>query len=150
MIYCEEVNFLPHLPNDMIDQLSEMETYDNVFPDPSVVDTYASYVVKDRLQEWSQSLFDYPVVARWQVSKKDLPVHTDFGIVGFKYHYVLNAGGKNVKTQFWDKDHRNIIYDIVCKPNTWYNLNIDVPHNVVNITEPRIGITIRRKTEIKE
>jgi hypothetical protein len=147
MMYCETVDFIPHIPLELVDSLMDIETYENVFPRPERVDVYASYVVQQNLQDWAQAQFDYPIAARYQIIKQDLPVHTDVGITGGKYNYLLTTGGTNVKTRWWDSedDPQTVLHEVVAQTHVWYNLNIDVPHDVVNVTEPRISITIRMK-----
>jgi len=146
MKYCETVDFIPHIPLELVDSLMEIETYKNVFPRPERVNVYASYVVQQNLQDWAQAQFDYPVVARYQIIKKDLPVHTDVGITGDKYNYLLTTGGDDVRTLWWDseEDPQNVLHELKARTHVWYSLNIDVPHSVINVTEPRISVTIRR------
>lgn len=145
MIYCETIDYLPHIPQDMISSLTDIEKRVNVFPDPMAVETYASYEIEQELQEWAQSQFDYPVVARYQVIKKNLPIHRDLGIKGTKYNFLITTGGNNVITKWWDdeKNPTTVLYEMIAKPLVWYNLNIETPHEVINVTEPRISITIR-------
>ena len=146
MTYYETVDFIPHIPLELVDSLMDIETYENVFPRPERVNVYASYVVQQNLQDWAQAQFDYPVVARYQIIKQDLPVHTDVGITGGKYNYLLTTGGANVKTRWWDSEDnpQTVLHEVVAQTHVWYNLNIDVLHEVVNVTEPRISVTIRR------
>ena len=147
MIYYEELTFLPKIEEQYLDSLETIETFENVFPDKEFAHTYASYSVPTELAELIQQYFDYPVLTRYQVIKKQLPIHTDVGIKGFKCNYLLTSGGESVKTRWWDKIEtpNNVVYEMTCKLNTWYNLNIEIPHDISDVTGPRISITVRKK-----
>lgn len=143
--YCD---FLPNIPIDLICSLPEIETYENVFPNKEVVETYASYRSPNYLNNFIQKYFDYPIVVRYQVIKKDLPIHIDLGEEDMKYNYLITTGGENVTTRFWDScnDPKKILYEVVTEQAKWHHLNIKVPHQVINVLSPRVSITVKRKT----
>lgn len=147
MNYCDEIAFIPTIPTKLIDCLEIIEQRTNYFPVPEVVSIYASYEVNQDLQDWIQSQFNYPVVARYQVIKQNLPVHVDRGITEFKYNFIVSTGGNDVHTNWWDDldSPKQIVYSIVAQKNIWYSLNVKTPHNVTNVTEPRISVTVKKQ-----
>jgi hypothetical protein len=146
-MYYTEVDFIPNIPAYLLDTIDIIETYQNVYPDTSYASTYASYAVPDKLSKWIQQYFEYPVITRYQVIKKQLPVHIDWGITGIKYNYLLETGGENVKTLWWDSvdDPKEIKFETISKLNIWHTLNIEEPHSISEINSPRISVTVRKK-----
>lgn len=146
MNFFEEINWLPRLPNYLIESLHVIESRKNVNPN-SFPEIYSSRIVSNDLQNWAQSFFPYPIIARWQVQHKDLGVHVDSGIKGIKYNYYVNLGGENVDTLFWDSldNPLNIIGKYKIKLFTWYALQIDIPHSTQGLSyPPRLSLTIKK------
>ena len=146
---CKKIDYIPQVPQNLIDDLAKIESYENVFPEPEYADHYSSHVAQKNLEEWGQQQFDYPVKTRYQLVRQNLPIHEDVGIIGTKYNYLITLGGSNVKTRWWDNvnEPNNMIYEKTWTNediNQWYQINIAVPHQVVNMEEPRISITIRK------
>jgi hypothetical protein len=145
MIYYKIVDFIPKIPDNLLKSLDEIETYENAFPYKDYADTYASYIVNDDLTEWIQNYFDKKMVVRYQVIKKILPIHVDIGIKGIKYNYLLETGGEAVKTRFWDsvENPTKILFETISKKNEWHYLNIEVPHDISEVSSPRISVIVR-------
>jgi hypothetical protein len=146
MKYFEEVDFIPHIPEDLIDDLQTIETYENIFPDPSYAHTFANYRAPFELKRFLKEYFPYDIAVRYQVIKKQLPVHVDVDIKGNKFNYIITAGGDNVKTRWWDdvKNPTNVLHEVTAKPRTWHSLKIDVPHDITEISSPRVAVVVRR------
>lgn len=142
IIYCEKVD-LPLIPSHLIKSLDVIETYENLHPYPDNP-VYASRVVNPDLEEWIQSLFDHPVSVRYQIIKGILPVHVDHTPTDFKLNYIVADGGDNVYTRWWDdaKNPTTIVQERHLDENTWYKLNVRLPHNVTEPESTRISITV--------
>ena len=144
----KKADFIPPVPVQLIHDLSQIESRDNVFAYPSYRDHYASYVAQKNLEEWAQRYFDHRVITRYQVVRRDLPIHVDVGIVGRKFNYLTTLGGDNVKTRWWDSvdPPGNMIYEKTWTSedlNVWWDMSIETAHQVLNLQEPRISITVR-------
>ena len=142
--YYEEIDWLPEIPDQLILPLNEILQLENLFPVPEMIDTYASFKVQDNLSDFVNKYFDYEVNVKYQVIRKELPVHTDFGVGDVKFNYIVDTGG-DVTTRWWDEDHWNILHETICKERTWHKLRIDVPHDITPPSTPRITIVARRK-----
>jgi len=145
----EEISWLPKIPDEFIESLELIESRENVNP-LQIPDTYASRLVDPKLHEWCQSFFSYPIVTRWQVQKKDLPIHVDVGIKGIKYIYYVDLGGKNVETLFWDNvgPTANLIDRYTAKLYTWCTFKIDKPHSTSGCHSPRLSVTIKKNSRL--
>lgn len=158
--YYSKVEFLPKPNPQHIIDLLEIESQANICPTANI-DTekesiFSVYEVSDELQELYQSYFDYKVYVRWQVVTDSLPIHYDWGVSSDKYLYLIDAGGDEVKTEFWSTlpddpsdggstttSGRTLVCDMHETENNWFRINVKTPHRVVNITRPRIALIIR-------
>jgi hypothetical protein len=147
MKYYEIVDFIPNVPNNLIKSLEEIESYENTFPYKDHTHTFASYIANDDLTDWVQSFFTKKMLVRYQVIKQKLIIHTDIGITGIKYNYLLETGGEAVKTRFWDsvENPSEILFETVSKKHQWHYLDIGIPHDITEVTSPRISIVAREK-----
>lgn len=146
MLYCEKVNNLPTVPNYLIKDLDTIETYTDLFlkQTDEYVGIYSSYKANLGLEDFIQQFFEYPVLVRYQVIKKSLPIHIDKAKVSKKLNYIIDTGG-NVKTRWWSSvnEPRQILSEYQQEVNTWYNLDIHTPHDITIPDRPRISITVR-------
>ena len=151
MYYYEEIDWLPEIPNDLIDDLNTINSRGNIFPIKDVEHIYASYLVSPDLKKFLQSYFDYPINARYQVIRQQLPVHVDVGDLPYKFNYLIDTGGE-VKTRWWSQieDPKNLEYGKYLKPNTWYKLNVAIPHDISSISRPRISVEVHKPKNTEE
>lgn len=133
---------IPPIPEELLDPLDVIEQRENLHP-LQIPDSYATYFVNDELQEWGQQFFDFKTDVRYQVIKKALPVHIDFGNNTFKYNYLLSLGGNDVKTMWWDEDD-NLVESFVAPINTWHRINILQPHSISELTSVRLSVTMKK------
>jgi hypothetical protein len=147
MNFYNEVSFIPVIPQELIEDVESMEKRKNVFPYPNYAHTYASYEASEELSTWIQQYFDKPVLTRYQVIKKKLPVHVDVGISGIKYNYLLSTGGDAVKTRWWNSvdNPTTLLFEVTSKLHVWHSLNIETPHDISEISSPRVSITVREE-----
>lgn len=148
LIYYKEVDWLPKVPDDLIDDLGTIRSRKNMFDYTEYEHIYASYLVSKDLQEFIQSQFSYPVLARYQVIGAKLPVHCDIGVEE-KYNYIIDTGGKEVFTRWWDslENPETIIFESHTPAKIWHKMKVDVPHDITEIERPRISIQVKEKPE---
>jgi len=74
-------------------------------------------------------------------------IHTDpreFGI-----SYIIDTGGENVKTNFYNTD-KTLLESHIIEPNKWHMLNGKVFHSVDNIKGKRSGISISLIKDVRQ
>lgn len=142
--FFEKNNTLPIIPKSLLSSLEEIETFKNFFPDKNFNHTYASYEVPNELNKFLQNFFDYSIVVRYQVIKKKLPIHIDVNTKS-KFNYLIKSGGNQVKTRWWDdvKNPTKKLQECEMKELEWYYLIVDVPHDISEIENTRISITVK-------
>ena len=147
-MYYEEIYSLDPIPEHLIDDLETIRSRRNMFAYPEHEHIYASYLVSDELHEFVQQQFSYPVLVRYQVIGKKLPVHLDIGVEE-KYNYIIYQGGDLVMTRWWDSEHNptNIIYETHIPQLVWHKMKVDVPHDITEVDSPRISIQVKAKPE---
>lgn len=131
--------------NDVFQWLDKLHT---TFPDDfrRGVPTYDIFKI-DELDELLYPLFGNGYEFRVQtIAPPGLPIHKD-GARLSAYNYILDPGGDNAVTCFYDEDVNQI--GKVCIPaRTWHKLlNLRSFHNVRNITQMRVAISVFEKIE---
>ena len=139
MNYCEEVD-IPVVPDELrltYDQILELQ---RLSPDQWWTEGYGSFLAGPELHEFLQPIFQKPITVRYQIISQDRPYHIDACVQTFKYNFVYETGGDEVKT-IWQTGLKP--FEITCKKNTWYKLNVKVPHCVKDVESQRLSITIK-------
>lgn len=146
MLTIEESN-IPPVPTELI------LTYDEILKQPIwtthtregkvyEVDWYKVYVANESLQQWIRAQFDSKIECiEYIIAYRALDLHRDMERTR-AFNYVIQAGGA-LATEVLDYDKETVLNSVICKPLTWYYLNVDLPHRVVGeLTEPRIIISV--------
>ena len=102
---------------------------------------YSTYRVSDELQTWVQSFFKLPIIVNYQIINGQIPIHKDIGRTKC-WNYLIDVGGPNVATQWWNDDETEVIRSVVFRGHCWYSLNVGIKHNVTNVEGNRIAITV--------
>jgi len=144
-MYYEVIDYLPEIPKELLEDLSDIKQKTNQFNGRASEDQYASYPVSNELHNFIQKYFEYEVAVRYQIIQENLKIHIDKGVEK-KYNYIIETGGNNVKT-LWHRrrDPDNIYAELNSQPNTWYLLNVSFPHSVQNVETQRVSITVKKK-----
>jgi hypothetical protein len=132
---------LPKIPEKLIDDLSTIQKKENQHQ--LAPDIYGTYHVSESLYNFVQSKFKNKVKVMYQLIKKDLPIHKDKVIDYYKLNYVIDLGGNNVKTRWFTDQKDTIILETILEPKVWYALNVFKYHDVINLTSPRLSITVK-------
>ena len=159
---------LPQIPEELL--LYDIEHITNNQNKFGIQDnnTYSTHDVSSELYDFLRSHFNNDIQIRYQVIKKQLPVHIDAHAksISHVFNYLLLPGGHNVKTRWWkmpkekqlvflpnvyhdicmgDEQGRDqLLQEVIIPPKQWHKLKIDVPHDISKINSPRIGITLWR------
>lgn len=143
---CEEV-YITAIPDEFRLTYEQIIGLQRLSPDEWWTEGYGSFLAGPELHEFLQPYFQKPIGVRYQVISRDRPYHIDACIQTFKYNFVYETGGNEVKT-IW-QTHRAggqspfVPFEITCKQNTWYKLNVKVSHCVKDIESARLSITIK-------
>lgn len=105
---------------------------------------YRQYMYNNNtLVQELQPLFDFDIKDRVfiQIIKKGISTHKDVGrkII---YNYLLDTGGDNVCTHFYDEDKTTELYKVNIPVHTWHHMDVSHYHNVTGIERNRIAISV--------
>jgi len=142
-MYYEEISFLPHVPDRLIDDLTTIRARGNLF-DPQYEHFYSCFLVSRELKIFLQNYFEHTINARYQVITAQLPIHVDAGGLISKYNYLLDTGGDAVETRWWDSvtNPKTVVYKHCAPLKHWHKLTTDIPHDITPVARPRISIEI--------
>ncbi len=137
--YIQYIN-LPPVPQEILDDLpSELDRYQTQnFDNYHWTDTH-----NKKLNQWCQENICSDMYFAFQIMTGDLPIHKDIG-TKTKFVYVIETGGSNVYTKFWDDDSE-LLDEYLIEKHRWHILKADTNHSVTGI-EPgklRRSITAR-------
>lgn len=135
---------LPKLPQELIPKVYESLKGINRFSIAN--EQYKLFEATKDLVDFTNSIFYFKHNTAVQIIKNFLPVHTDV-YRSKAFNYIIDEGGDNVMTCFYDDDN-NLIESFHIEIHRWHRLNVCVRHNVINLTRPRIGITVHSIEEI--
>jgi hypothetical protein len=125
--YIQYIN-LPAIPEDIINNLprslSAYELQNN--GNYNWTDSYNT-----QLNEWCQKNICNEMYYAFQFMSGDIPVHKDIG-TQTKFVYIIETGGPNVITKFWNDD-RTLLDEYCIDKNRWHILKADTNHSVEGI-----------------
>ena len=100
---------------------------------------YGIYDCEDELTDWLKLLFPECNQFRYQTIKDGIPKHVDVNRT-MNYNYILQAGGSNVETVWWDNGKE--LYRTCLPEKKWHKFNASIEHSIENIETERVGITV--------
>jgi hypothetical protein len=152
MWFYKEIDWLPDIPDELIDDLDTIRSRENTYPHPHQWHIYCSYRVSKELEDLLQSYFEKPMNVRYQVINKRLGVHIDHGGrpmtmdngMPIKYNYIVQLGVNDIITRWWDDldNPTQIIHTNYAPAFVWHELNTAIPHDITEIASPRVSIDI--------
>lgn len=147
LTYYEELSW-PKVPQEfcITDETFMIEQFQPAHPYPDYPYYRQFKCYNNTLYEKLQPLFDFNIRDRifYQIVKHGISTHKDTGrkII---YNYLLDTGGDNVYTNFYDENKTTEVFSVKIPSQTWHRLDVSYYHNVINIQKPRIAISIYEK-----
>lgn len=134
--YIQYIN-LPQIPDNLIDNvLTKMHgVVDN--SKSAFENYYWSDHDNQQIDQWCKQNICGEMYWGFQVIVGDLPKHQDHG-TKIKFIYLIDAGGQQVTTTFWDDDQITMLEKYVIPCHKWHILKADTPHSVSGI---ELGMT---------
>jgi hypothetical protein len=125
--YIQYVN-LPTVPEEV---LKDLPTDINVYKKQTLQNYHWTDSFNDKLNVWAQENICGEIYYAFQMMTGDIPCHKDID-TKTKFVYILDTGGSNVLTRFWDDDF-NLLDEYVIEPFRWHILKADTYHSVEGI-----------------
>ena len=133
------------LPIESIHQLPKSPLYKE---DGTMVgaDWYHTYFCNPELTDWIIKHCPCEChVAEYIISDCAISFHKDLGR-DYAFNYILDTGGENVITEFWDDSAQQLLSSVICEPNHRYVLNVSKQHRVLEPQpRPRVLVSITPK-----
>lgn len=142
-MYCEHLDWLPEIPSEVLLPLDRIEHQHNFFAHLDDPDRYASYESNDELKDWCRDHIPGDLIVRYQVIRGQLEIHSDVGPMVRKINYMIDPGGPEVLTRWWNPEYTEVIHLVNCTPGSWYMLDVETPHDITAIQRPRVSVVVR-------
>ena len=142
MNYIEYLD-LPPIPENLIESITDIinkppKVYSVL---PSEYDFFKTKNVNDDLASWLQSIFKYKIYSQYQLVYNKLPIHIDKGNRIVAYNYLLDTGGKNVKTVVYNEQYKPLQIEQI-ELKRWHRINTGMLHGVHGIEPDRVRVAI--------
>lgn len=134
---------LPKIPKEILKSIVIDVGIHKQHHNASLYDTYTwSDFGTQQLNDWGKANIGQDLYFGVQLMTGHVPIHTDIG-TKIKINYIVETGGSDVETIFYDHDHSTKLESYKIEPGQWHVFKADSPHEVVNITNLRVSITAR-------
>ena len=139
--YCSQI---PQVPEEIINLTEEQirkipDRFDGV-----KASRYTLHDATKELKDFLQPHFSNKVDIAFQLITDDLPIHKDFGRTSC-YNYIIKSGGE--ASTVWYDDSMKEIDRVVFPTCVWHHINVEKYHNVIDIKDTRIAISVWTKDE---
>jgi hypothetical protein len=136
--YYRYVN-LPQIPQSVIDQVNfNFDEYGEE-KDKGIYTWSDSFNAS--VNEWCQKNICAEMYWGFQIIRGDLGLHKD-NVTLTKFCYLLDTGGNNVVTEFFEDDRTTLVDSVVLKPHQWHILKVDSFHSVRGVDPGRTRFSI--------
>jgi hypothetical protein len=134
---------LPVIPADIISRLNRNFNQYQLRIGQEEPNYYWSDSFNTDINQWCQKNICETMYWGFQIMTGDIKIHQDNGTLT-KLIYLIDAGGNNVYTNFYDND-KNITHSYVIEPNRWHILKADSYHSVsgIELGQTRFSLTAR-------
>ena len=124
---------LPKLPENILKNINrnfhEYEKKDNVRNAISYQVYTWSDSFNEEINQWCQENICSSMYWGFQIINGDIPVHRDMNTLT-KFTYILDSGGPEVFTEWYDEDQSTVIDSVVLETHRWHILKVDAFHSV--------------------
>ncbi len=135
LAYLEQPELDPYLINEVFLSLSNKNNFQF-----GKYTHYQIFPATKPLKDFTRKIFNFDHIVQVQKITKDLPIHIDFNRQ-LAFNYIIETGGEEVKTCFYNANHELIEEHIILK-HKWHCIRVNGNHNVKNITSQRIALTV--------
>lgn len=136
------LNF-PAIPQHLLDNLPrDFSIYEKKSQYSDIFFRSDSFI--QEINDWCKQHICESIDWGFQVIMGDAPVHKDLR-VDVKFHYVIDQGGENVYTRFWNDDRTNVVESIKIPQNRWHLLRVNTPHSVEGVEKGQTRFSISGK-----
>jgi hypothetical protein len=138
--YIQYIN-LPAIPDDLTHNvlLKTQEIIDN--SKSKYQNYYWSDFDNQQIDKWCKEHICSDMYWGFQAISGNLDKHQDVG-TKIKFIYLLDAGGDNVKTSFWDNDQTTLLEEYIIPCRQWHILKADTYHSVSGIQSGKIRFSV--------
>jgi hypothetical protein len=138
---------LPCIPDDIIAQINrDYAAYERKNSGQGInKDVYVwSDSFNQVINDWCQKNICPEMYWGFQIIRGDMKPHLD-NVTISKMNYVIDPGGSDVMTEWYDPDGITVIDSVVLESHRWHILKVDTLHGVKNLDPGavRFGITGR-------
>jgi hypothetical protein len=147
MNYIEYLKYIPPVDHTIINECFHcIENSPNVYPDPTY-NFYKTFNGGEKLKNFTSRYFNFEHTSNIHVIYKGIPIHKDLNRLE-AFNYIIDTGGDKVYTCFYKEDKKTITEKYIINAEEWHRITTDVYHSILNLSRPRIAITVSAKINL--
>jgi hypothetical protein len=139
--YLQYIN-LPQIPKDILSSVClDFDAY-------QAKSGWDNYVWTDtfntEVNDWCKKNICQDMYWGFQIITGDIKKHKDQG-TRTKFVYLLQTGGDQVYTRFWDDSGETLLDEYLIESNRWHVLKVDSVHSVEGVAKGSVRFSITGK-----
>jgi hypothetical protein len=135
---------LPKIPDSILDGLnrdySEYYHASSAVTGSNQINTYSDSF-NTEINQWCQKNISEHLYWGFMIMQRDLGPHVDVK-TKIKLTYVIDPGGNNVTTEFYENDRSTLLESIVIQPGRWHIFRSDMVHAVRGIEPGQVRFSL--------
>jgi hypothetical protein len=136
---------LPKIPQSVIDQINlNFDQYEKKDAGYHGDDYKWSDSFNSAVDQWCKQNICDEMWWAFQFIKGGLMPHIDIA-TKYKFVYLLDTGGSNVITEWYNEDRSEVVDSVVLEPFRWHMLKVDTWHSVRGVQPGQIRYSITGK-----
>ena len=141
--YIQYIN-LPKVPAEILQKaVDNIPTCLEKFERPNNPYTWTDFD-NTELDAWGKLNISQELYYAFQIMTDNMKIHKDT-VTKTKFCYVIQTGGENVITSFYDEDQTTILDTYCIEQDRWHLLKADTYHGVSNLNHGNIRFSITAK-----
>ena len=133
----------PPLPDELLNSINKnLEDYTKRVAGAKNPDTYWwSDDFNTEINQWCQKYICQEMYFGFQIATGNMVPHKD-ACTKTKINYVIDTGGSNVLTEFFDDDFTTKLASYCIEPHRWHIFKADTAHQVINVEPGKVRFSI--------
>jgi hypothetical protein len=145
--YIQYIN-LPAIPQDLISEIlrdtNQHLSHNNIVRHGQDAPVYIwSDLGNEAINNWCQKNISAEMYFAFAMMPTDVYIHKDKSLQ-IKLNYLIDPGGNQVLTNFYDDDH-NLLASYCVEPGRWWIINANVFHSVTGLESGRTRFSVTGK-----
>jgi len=130
---------LPHVPDNLVISIDQLASRRDFFPGNLSLHYKQYELLNEELTDVISKIFPFRIKATYQLITEGFHIHRDKGRTE-AFNYLINTG--NATTRIYAEDRKTVLVEKNIELFRWHYLNVSKFHEVKNISNKRVSISV--------